>query len=515
MQEPRDGTGRGLASVVDALGTEIVAMAAPPPGEDPEVLGPRIFDPDDPVSVEPGDIVLGIAGGRQVVERAATAGAAAVALKSADPDLIASARELGIALLSVAAGVSWDQFHALVRNAVAANGAPGAPGDSAPVGDLFALANAVAAMVGGAVTIEDPQSKLLAYSSLDHPIDEPRRQTILGRRVPDPWTTRLRDEGVFRELWSSPGVVCFEAPDSDARRRLAVAIRAGSEPLGSIWVVEGEETLGPDAERALGEAARVAALHVLRHRAAEDVDRRERGVLLRALLEGRAPASEGAPRLGIDAESPCAVLGFRLLIEDDAEANLKRARAVDLITVYCEAFRRRAACVAIDADVYALLPSLGPESRVMALARDIAEHAAGALGTELVVGVGSTVPTLADAPLSRMDADRVLKVLGSSDAGTVAHIDEVRIRSIVGELGEMVRRRPDLRLPALDQLSQSYLDTLRAYLDAFGDIAAAAAAIGLHPNSFRYRLRRLGELAAIDLDDPEARLVCELLLRLP
>jgi len=40
------------------------------------------------------------------------------------------------------------------------------------------------------------------------------------------------------------------------------------------------------------------------------------------------------------------------------------------------------------------------------------------------------------------------------------------------------------------------------------------ANIGLHPNSFRYRLRRLGEVAAIDLADPETRVLLGLLLRL-
>src|SRR5205807_518844 len=120
-------------------------------------------------------------------------------------------------------------------------GAAPSDGNETPVGDLFALANAVAAVVGGAVTIEDARSNVLAYSNLDQPIDEPRRQTILGRRVPEDWTRRLRDEGVFRDLWASDGVIRFGDPDAGARMRLAVAIRAGTEVLGSIWVMEGDE----------------------------------------------------------------------------------------------------------------------------------------------------------------------------------------------------------------------------------------------------------------------------------
>jgi DNA-binding PucR family transcriptional regulator len=54
--------------------------------------------------------------------------------------------------------------------------------------------------------------------------------------------------------------------------------------------------------------------------------------------------------------------------------------------------------------------------------------------------------------------------------------------------------------------------TLRAWLDAFGDVTAASAALFVHPNTFRYRLRRLTEVSGIDLTDPEERLAAMLQL---
>ena len=59
----------------------------------------------------------------------------------------------------------------------------------------------------------------------------------------------------------------------------------------------------------------------------------------------------------------------------------------------------------------------------------------------------------------------------------------------------------------------AWVATLRAYFDAFGDMAAAAAMVNVHPNTFRYRLRRITEVFGIDLDDPDERLVAELQLR--
>ena len=47
-----------------------------------------------------------------------------------------------------------------------------------------------------------------------------------------------------------------------------------------------------------------------------------------------------------------------------------------------------------------------------------------------------------------------------------------------------------------------------------GDVVAAAKKISVHPNTFRYRLRRLVELFDIDVKNADERLVLELQFRL-
>ena len=44
-------------------------------------------------------------------------------------------------------------------------------------------------------------------------------------------------------------------------------------------------------------------------------------------------------------------------------------------------------------------------------------------------------------------------------------------------------------------------------------MTAAAAACFVHPNTFRYRLRRVAEVGAFDLHDPDARFAAMLELR--
>ena len=237
------------------------------------------------------------------MELARETGAAGVVVKLADgaPErLVAVAESARVALLAVPPDTGWGQLFTLLRTARGPSGAsPWRSGTGLAIGDLFGLANAVAAMVGGATTIEDVDSNVLAFSSLDQPIDKPRQDTILGRKVPGSWMRIQTEHGVFKQLYGAGDVVRVDLGESmpDLTPRLAVAVRAGGELLGSIWVVQGNQHLGRASEQALRGAADIAALHLLHHRAGADLERQRRSDLLRSLLDGGRPVS-GRPRWG-------------------------------------------------------------------------------------------------------------------------------------------------------------------------------------------------------------------------
>lgn len=523
-----------LGAVIESLGSGILEPLVAPGGLDVAVAGTVIFDRHDEQPVERGDLVLAVgvtADERYAIDlvaRAGAAGATAIVFKpgTVPPPLVDAARTAGVALLAAPRDLAWGQLHTLVRTAVTTAGGRSMVG-AVPMGDLFALADAVAAMVGGPVTIEDPQSTVLAYSNLDEAIDEPRRRTILGRRVPRDWVSRLEAAGVFRMLWSTRAVVRYEDPDEpDFRPRLAVAIRAGGDILGSIWVAEVAQPLGPDAEKALLEVADIAALHMIRHRVADDLERRQRSDVLRAALEGRMAPELAAPGLGFDPHAPLTVAAFSIRPSEDSGVALLAERAARIVALHCEAFRRQAACVAVGSTIYALLPETGGDAdgmrhRLRRFAGDLATHARSTLGVPVYGAIGSTVPDLRELPVSRREADRVLQVLARRGEPEAAAVEDVRAHTVLLDLREVAHAEPQLLLGKVrelveyDRRKQSvYVETLRAYLDAFGNIPEAAAAIHVHPNTFRYRLRRLLEVSGIDLDDPDERLVVELQLRL-
>jgi DNA-binding PucR family transcriptional regulator len=50
-----------------------------------------------------------------------------------------------------------------------------------------------------------------------------------------------------------------------------------------------------------------------------------------------------------------------------------------------------------------------------------------------------------------------------------------------------------------------YIATLRAWLQAQGDPVEAGQLLGVHENTIRYRLRKMRELTALDLEDGNKR----------
>jgi DNA-binding PucR family transcriptional regulator len=431
-----------------------------------------------------------------------------------------------VAISGVPDGTAWGQLFTLLRTACdASRTSLWSPGVTPAIGDLFSLANAIAATLGGATTIEDRNSNVLAYSSLDQPIDRPRQDTILGRRVPTSWRTMLEQEGVFDRLYQNDEAVRLErlSDSVDAISRLSVAVRAGGEILGSIWVAEGNEPFDRDAEEALRGAAEIAALHMLRHRAAADVERERRGELLRSLLGGELPASSmGA--LGLDRAGLQTVLALEPELGQGPDAEVLRQRVVSVVALYAEVYRRSAAAVALGDVVYLLLSTADglERTRLLEMATHLTEQIEKAVKVPVRAGVGTTVRHLRDVHESRAEADRVLEVLRRSSVGQrVADAAEVHSQIALTRLEDIAAQEPVLHSEKLQRLTEhdaehgtSHVETLHAYLDAFGHIPKAAAHLQIHVNTLRYRLARLLEVSEIDLDDPEERLVTHLQLRL-
>jgi sugar diacid utilization regulator len=230
-----------------------------------------------------------------------------------------------------------------------------------------------------------------------------------------------------------------------------------------------------------------------------------------------------AEALDVPIDAFVTVIGFRLPVAAATELTVAARRACRLLDLYCESTRRRGSAVAVGPVVYLLLADDSEPSpdRIEALAQEVL--GADMLPKGTTAGIGSSLQGLSAVPASRTEGDQVLAVLdarASLDSPS-ARIDDVRSHAIMMRLRDLTASEPALLRGRLETLAHQdergrghHIETLRAFLDAFGDVNVAAAAIGVHPNTFRYRMRRLAEISGLDLDDPVERLVVHLQLYL-
>lgn len=523
-----------LGQVLHLVSESLLEPLSLPTGGDIPVSDVAVYDPTDTgsaagrlllaVGVEPSGVAA-----HALLRWCSLAGAPVIVIKHAAGEdvegLLTAAAATGIAVLGTPRDVDWAHLVTVLRAALVSAGMPPSGALSGvPHGDLFALANTIADMTGGAVTIEDAHSRVLAFSHSNAQADEPRQQSILGRQVPSQWIADLQEMGVFTALWGSEEPVRVPAlPEHGMSGRLAIAVRSGGEVLGSIWLARGREPLPEQAHEALREAARATAAHLLAYVRGELSPADPSNRVLREFLDGRTTAAVLSRELG-GARGPflLAAVSARKPIEGP-DANAVAIRLASLVVAFSQA-RRVAATVAAEVDGTAtvLFAATGAEhQRARELLSDVATRTSAALHEQVVVAGGVAVDEVGQVRAQRPVVTAVLDVLRHGGSRLAAATPEdVSAQLLLGHTRHLLEEHPELRtgpVPALARLDADqgtdYIDSVAAYLAAFGDVRAAAKGIGVHPNTLRYRLRRASELTGLRLDDPDERVAAALQVR--
>ena len=121
-------------------------------------------------------------------------------------------------------------------------------------GGLAAIANSIAELLNAPVTIEDPDTIVMAYSGGEQAVDEARIGTILSRQVPLKFRTALTAAGVFDRLHTTDEVIYVDLPSASMTPRAVIAVRQNGILLGSIWAAV-QRVPTPDQEAVLHYAA--------------------------------------------------------------------------------------------------------------------------------------------------------------------------------------------------------------------------------------------------------------------
>lgn len=497
-----------VQGVVDRVGPTLLHTRLA--GRGGHVADVVIAEPGRRDPIGDGDLVLGVGvhatrDAAELVRYCAGEGAAAVLLKpplAVRAAVRTAAQAHGTALVEVNQAASWAQVVLLLRSvidAAADESDERHQGVEPGLGDLFRLADAAAAVIDAPVTIEDANSRVLAYSARQDRTDPARVSTIMGRRVPDDVLARFRSRGVFRDLSRGRTTIFVPRQKDGTLPRLIVPIRMGGELLGSMWAV----VPGPVSDErasAFADTAPVVALHLLRRRAREDADRRRSAELVRTVLEGTGSVRLAAAELDLPDE-PHRVVAMAIRTPDPLGAEGMRLALWERITA---GVGRRPAVTELRDVLYAVVPDRSgwPALRQALLGEE-----------EPLVAAGPAVP-LTELAGSRALAEEMLNLLrtGLIAGPVVSHEEAWTVlalhRSATGALASgAIEFGPLAVLTAHDeQAGTSYVDTLYEWLRHPGDPRAASKALRIHPNTLRYRMSKLVELVGVDLEDPDTRL---------
>jgi len=353
---------------------------------------------------------------------------------------------------------------------------------------LQEIVDALSVRLGRPVLVDDVELRPLAYSSQTGELDFVRTASILGRHAPESAREALFAHGIR----TAPSAVRIPAhPEIPMSARVCIPIARAGRRLGYLWLLEDPPVADDDLQLARAAASDAAAVLQSDADARQDRHRREQELIGR--LMGGDLAAAGL----LEGEN---YLPLRPLV-----VSVSAAASDELL----DRIRSRAPAK------HALAGELGGRAVVLAAAAGALRGAAlSDLLDGVAVGEGDEIAELRDAPRSYRRALAALRV-AAGEASGVARWEELRAQRLLTALPPTALDDIPAGLRALlDGGHDQLVLTLETYLDHAGDVKSTAAALWLHRTSLYYRLRRIEEVAGVDLSRGEDRLLCHVALRL-
>ncbi|MEA2401951.1 MAG: hypothetical protein QOK00_2354 [Thermoleophilaceae bacterium] len=385
--------------------------------------------------------------------------------------------------------------------------------------------------LGRPVAIDDRQLRLLAYTQHQRDeVDEVRLASVLRQPFQREVIQWFRDHGVGT---SSGPVAVSGSEELGLLPRVCIPIDCYEHLLGHMWLIDADGTLTADDIERAAAFGREAAIVLYRELLLRDLDRAAEREFLRDVLsqdgEVREHALAQAGQLGlITPDGPFAVLALR--ITDPCATISPEAKQLALDTALARIRRQLApkhGLHLLRPGHALLLVSLAePKLRSQGI-RSFAELLQSELQGTLaasgdhvgVVSVGGSAKSLVEAVISYRQAVRALDVAEAvSSFGHVVEWDDLGIYRLLVNLplDQLGATELHAGLQALvdDPRHHSLVATLESFLDNAGDVQATAAALYVHRTSLWHRLRRIEELAGVNLNRGEDRLMLHLGLKL-
>ncbi|MCB8903636.1 MULTISPECIES: PucR family transcriptional regulator [unclassified Streptomyces] len=390
---------------------------------------------------------------------------------------------------AVSAAISADQYRAVTAGFEAQRELTRAALAEGPE----AVVARLAAHVDGWAALYDTSGTVVAVSP-----DWAARRA--ARLTPDVERLRDRPAPASAVVGGTDDRVELQSLGTGRRVRGALAVGTGA-PLGT-------------AERyAVHSAIALLTLTTERSRSLQAAEQRLGGAVLKMMLAGQpdhARAVAGEVYGGL-LDAP-----FRLLVAESAGGDPTGEPALQVLAEALESAAARAgeAVLTVPESEQRLVVLAGDAGAVVAACEGYAERDAEDAG--LTIGLSAPAGPITAAAAYKQ-AEQALSVARRRGKALVEH-EDLAAGSVLPLLADdAVRAFADGMLRALrdhDATGRGDLvASLRAWLSRHGQWDAAAADLGVHRHTLRYRMRRVEEILGRSLDDPDVRMELWLALK--
>ncbi|MDT8862474.1 helix-turn-helix domain-containing protein [Alkalihalobacillus sp. MEB130] len=367
------------------------------------------------------------------------------------------------------------------------------------------------------VTLEDANHQLLAYSSHDDETDAARISTIIGRRVPEKLVNRFWKEGVIPALnQSDDPIEIHSIIDMGLRNRVAISIRKKKEVLGYIWVIEVDTKLSNQQKQLLKLAATKAKNLLLQFNLQKKRREKNHQELLWQIITGDTHSHDGTAllldKVGVVSPKPLAfmLISFQKMSDVLYRNVMYIVKTTSKISMLIETI-----------DDNQLICLISPTNEATSSQTDLVHfmetiqlQMSERFGIDnMNIGCGYLYHDYSKLTQSYHEAVKVVQIKANRGK-------ELRSAYFYHELG--VFRHLDLLQqyeneivfnPALDHIQMydqqnatSLYETLEIFLQKDGNMNETAKDLHIHVNTLSYRLRRIQEIANVELKDPIQRI---------
>jgi sugar diacid utilization regulator len=227
-----------------------------------------------------------------------------------------------------------------------------------------------------------------------------------------------------------------------------------------------------------------------------ELTQRRRRDLLENLLAGRLPEEGETESLGLALDHDADLLIAVAFIDESVDApDRALAHAADALAA---SVGPRALVVVRQDEVAAVLPLGDRSPDAIGVALDVARGVADSEnGVRLLIGVSGVCRGLAEVGPRYREAHQALS-RARPDRPIVSLSELSPYEHLVASANRSTRRSIALEAAPLTENGSGLMETLRAYLDCDLDVQGTAEALFVHPNTVRYRLRRISDLTGLD-----------------